>query len=60
MPFNVLLELPRETIFRREFVNFAISLTYDRLLRLAETGRGFHQCLEHGLEVEGRATDHLE
>jgi hypothetical protein len=41
-------------------VHLAILSKDDTSLRLAESGRRLDQGIQHGLQIEGRATDRLE
>src|SRR5262249_24247005 len=50
----------REPVVRFEVVNFALRSTYGYIVRLAKARRRFDKGIEHGLEIEGRATDDLE
>src|SRR5262245_7293187 len=56
-----LIVLSRVTVARRVVIRPDILLAHDRgLIRLTQSCRRLDQCVEHGLEVEGGAADHLE
>ena len=57
---GVLSVLTREPIARFKVVSFALRSTYDDRVGLAKARRRFDECVEHRLQIEGRAADHLE
>src|SRR5262249_17673403 len=57
---RVLSGLSREPIARFKVVSFALRSTYDDRVGLAKARRRFDECVEHRLQIEGRAADHLE
>ena len=51
---------PGESIARFVVESFALRSTYDNRVRLAKARRRLDQCVEHRLQIEGRAADDLE
>src|SRR5262245_62786752 len=56
----VLSVLTRESIARFKVVSFALRSTYDDRIGLAKARRRFDECVEHCLQIKGRAADYLE
>src|SRR5262249_14425094 len=52
--------LTREPIGRFKVVSFAFRSTYGYHVGLAKARRRFDECVEHRLQIEGRAADDLE
>src|SRR5262245_11276850 len=57
---GVLCVFTREPVARFKVVSVALRSTYDDRVRLAKARRRFHECVEHRLQIEGRAADDLE
>src|SRR5262245_18570936 len=57
---GVLSVLTREPIARFKVVSFALRSSYDDRVGLAKARRRFDECVEHRLQIERRAADHLE
>src|SRR5262249_11985516 len=53
-------ELRRQPIGRFKVVSFALRSTYGGRVRLAQPRRRLDECVEHSLQIEGRAADDLE
>ena len=49
-----------KTVTRNLSICVAALAGYRRHLRLTQPGGRFDQCIEHGLQIEGRAADHFE
>src|SRR5262249_4439116 len=50
----------RDSVARFEVVSFTLRSTYDYRVRLAQPGGPLDKRVEHCLEIEGRAADHVE
>src|SRR6516162_9755366 len=52
--------LTRDSVAGFKVISFALRSAYDRRVRLAQLGGRLDKRIQHGLQVERRAADHLE